>query len=381
MIQFRKLPFAEAIRFFRDKTVLTPARYRQLTEEARARAFTVSGVARMDVLADLYGGIDRAIKSGTTFDEFKKSVKKTMATRGWTGMNPYRLDTVFRTNIQAAYQAGHYQRQREVAGSLPFWQYVAVMDGRTRPAHAAINGTVLRSNDPFWQTSYPPNGFNCRCTVRSLSKGDLSREKLSVEEDAPGIADPGFAGNPGQAYRTDVLAWEKAQRAPEAVRGAFVASMVESSPRNTAFSSWIDEVVRDGKARGATSVVGWMDLATMEYLEKKMITPASPVIIANDRGMLHAARTAKRLRGNALTPEELKMLPDIVANAEAILWDTQDPALLYVVTDKDKKVKVVVQVNYRLKGEPEPVNIVATAGRVLRENLTGGRYKLIRGKL
>jgi SPP1 gp7 family putative phage head morphogenesis protein len=206
MIQFRKLPFAEAIRFFRDKTVLTPARYRQLTEEARVRAFTVSGVARMDVLTDLYGGIDRAIKSGTTFNEFKKSVKKAMATRGWTGMNPYRLDTVFRTNIQAAYQAGHYQRQMEVAGNLPFWQYVAVMDGRTRPAHAAINGKVLRSNDPFWQTSYPPNGFNCRCTVRALSKGDLSRESLDVETDVTGIADPGFDNNPGEVSYRDTLA-------------------------------------------------------------------------------------------------------------------------------------------------------------------------------
>jgi len=197
MIQFRKLPFSEAIRFFQDKTVLTPARYRQLTAEARARAFAVAGVARMDLLTDLYTGIDKAIESGTTFKEFKKSVKETMATRGWTGMNAYRLDTVFRTNIQAAYQAGHYERQTAVAGNLPFWQYVAVMDGRTRPAHAAMNGRVLRSDDPFWQTSYPPNGFNCRCTVRALSKGDLSRESLDVERDVRGMADPGFDSNPG----------------------------------------------------------------------------------------------------------------------------------------------------------------------------------------
>lgn len=381
MISFESLPFDEAIMFFRDKTVLTPEKYAQLTAEARAKAFTVSGVTRMDVLTDIHGAIDRAITEGTTFAEFKKNMKQTMARRGWEGLSPYRLETIFRTNIQAAYQAGHYQRQMEVAGSHPYWQYVAVMDSRTRPAHAVMNGRTLPHDDPFWSTSYPPNGFNCRCTVRALTKGEISREKLSVEKDAPGIADPGFAGNPGQAYRTDVIAWEKAQRAPAAVRGAFVASMAESSPRKAAFSSWIDEIVTDGKARGATSVVGWMDLATIEYLEGKNISVASPVIIADDRGMLHAARTAKRLRGNALTPEELKMLPDIVANAEAILWDTQDPALLYVVTDRDRKIKVVTRVNYRLKGAPEPVNIVATAGRVLKENLTGGRYRLIRGKL
>jgi SPP1 gp7 family putative phage head morphogenesis protein len=381
MISFRSLPFDEAIKSFRDRTVLTPDKYNQLTAEAKAKAFTVAGGTRMDVLTDIHSAIDRAVAGGTTFSEFKKSMKETMAKRGWEGLSPYRLDTIFRTNIQAAYQAGHYQRQMEVADSHPYWQYVAVMDSRTRPAHAVMNGRTLRHDDPFWSTSYPPNGFNCRCTVRALTKGEISREKLSVEDDVPGIADPGFAGNPGQAYRTDFIAWEKAQRAPEAVRGAFVASMVESSPRRAAFSSWIDGIVRDGKARGSISVVGWMDLTTMEYLEKKKIAIASPVIIANDRGMLHAARTAKQIRGNALTPEELKMLPDIVANSEAILWDTQDPALLYVVTDRDRKIKVVTRVNYRLKGASEPVNIIATAGRVLRENLTGGRYELIRGEL
>lgn len=382
MISFQiPLPFDEAIKFFKDRTVLTPDKYNQLATEAKARAFTVAGVTRMDVLTDIHSAIDRAITEGTTFADFKKSMKETMAKRGWEGLRPYRLDTIFRTNIQAAYQVGHYQRQMEVAGSFPYWQYVAVMDSRTRPAHAVMNGRTLPVDDPFWYTSYPPNGFNCRCTVRALTKGEITREKLSVEKDVPGIADPGFDGNPGQTYRTDLIAWEKAQKAPEAVREAFVASMVKSSPRKAAFSSWIDEVVKDGKARGKTSVVGWMDLPTMEYLETKSIPLASPVIMANDRGMLHAARTAKQIRGGALTHEELKMLPDIVDNAEAVLWDTQDPAILYVVTDKDIKIKVVIRVNYRLKGSPEPVNIVATAGRVQRNDLMDKRYEIIRGKL
>jgi SPP1 gp7 family putative phage head morphogenesis protein len=200
------LPFDEAIRSFRDRTALTPDRYKQLTAEARAKAFTVSGVTRMDVLTDIHSAIDRAMTEGTTFADFKKAMKETMARRGWEGLSPYRLDTIFRTNVQAAYQAGHYQRQMEVAGSHPYWQYVAVMDARTRPAHAAMNGRTLRYDDPFWSTSYPPNGFNCRCTVRALTKGEVSREKLSIEEDAPGIADPGFGTNPGEVNYRDVLA-------------------------------------------------------------------------------------------------------------------------------------------------------------------------------
>jgi SPP1 gp7 family putative phage head morphogenesis protein len=207
MISFQiPLPFDEAIRSFRDRTALTPDRYKQLTAEARAKAFTVSGVTRMDVLTDIHGAIDRAMTEGTTFAEFKKEMREVMSRRGWEGLSPYRLDTIFRTNVQAAYQAGHYQRQMEVAGSHPYWQYVAVMDARTRPAHAAMNGRTLRYDDPFWSTSYPPNGFNCRCAVRALTKGEISRERLPIEEDAPGIADPGFGTNPGEVSYRDVLA-------------------------------------------------------------------------------------------------------------------------------------------------------------------------------
>ncbi|HRZ28687.1 MAG TPA: phage minor head protein [Spirochaetota bacterium] len=199
MISFETLPFDEAIKFFRDKTVLTPGIYRALVADARAKAFSVAGVARMDILTDIYAAIDRAISEGTTFGDFKKTAKQIMARRGWEGANPYRLDTVFRTNIQSAYQAGHYERQMEVAESLPYWQYVAVMDGRTRPMHAVMNGRTLRCDDPFWQTSYPPNGFNCRCTVRALSKEQLARENLTIEKKAPPIADPGFDHNPGSS--------------------------------------------------------------------------------------------------------------------------------------------------------------------------------------
>lgn len=197
MISFETLPFDEAIKFFRDKAVLTPDKYRQIGTEAQAKAFSLAGVARMDVLADVYGAIEKATTQGTTFQDFKKDARSIMAKRGWEGLNPYRLETIFRTNIQQAYQAGHYQRQRELIKTRPYWQYVAVMDGRTRPAHRAMNGKVVRADDPFWSVNYPPNGFRCRCTVRSLSGSEMTRENLAVDANPVDVADPGFGTNPG----------------------------------------------------------------------------------------------------------------------------------------------------------------------------------------
>jgi SPP1 gp7 family putative phage head morphogenesis protein len=198
VIAFTALPFDEAIAFFRDKVPLTPDQFARLSREARAKAFTVSGVARLDVITDLHAAIDRAITDGTTFNDFKKAVKGIMEKRGWEGSAPHRLETIFRTNIQSTYQAGHYERQRELIGTRPYWQYVAVMDARVRPSHAAMNGKVVVADDPWWKANYPPNGFNCRCTVRSLSRSELDRERLPVDRDLPDIADPGFDGNPGE---------------------------------------------------------------------------------------------------------------------------------------------------------------------------------------
>lgn len=44
-------------------------------------------------------------------------------------------------------------------------QYRTVRDGRVRPEHAALHGITLPPSDPFWQSYFPPNGWNCRCTV------------------------------------------------------------------------------------------------------------------------------------------------------------------------------------------------------------------------
>ena len=38
------------------------------------------------------------------------------------------------------------------------------------PEHAELNGITLPPSDPFWDEYYPPNGWNCRCTVVQVLK-------------------------------------------------------------------------------------------------------------------------------------------------------------------------------------------------------------------
>lgn len=49
-------------------------------------------------------------------------------------------------------------------------QYRTAADGKVRPTHAALHGVTLPITDPFWEEYYPPNGWNCRCTVVQVRK-------------------------------------------------------------------------------------------------------------------------------------------------------------------------------------------------------------------
>lgn len=62
-----------------------------------------------------------------------------------------------------------------------YLQYRTAGDNNVRPEHAALNGVTLPMSDKFWKTYYPPNGWNCRCTVVQVLK---ERYKATDPEEA-----------------------------------------------------------------------------------------------------------------------------------------------------------------------------------------------------
>lgn len=157
-ISLEPLPFEEAIAFFKDKLVLSEEEFYALAEAARARAFTVAGVARMDILMDIRNAVLKAIDSGETLADFKGRLAQIMEARGWEGMTPWHTETVFRNNIQTAYSVGRHNQMVEQRDRFPYWEYDAVNDLKTRPAHAAHDTKIFPADHPFWDTWYPPNG-------------------------------------------------------------------------------------------------------------------------------------------------------------------------------------------------------------------------------
>lgn len=192
MINLEPLPMESAIQFWLDKYLLSPGEYAQLSDEAKIRAFAVSGIAKGEELETVFNALQRALEKGTTFEDFKRDARAVFERRGWTGKAAWRLETIFRTNVQTAYSVGRYKEMMAVAKDRPYWQYSAVNDSRTRPTHWEMNGKIFPYGHPFWNTWYPPNGFNCRCGVVTLSQDDIDSENLPVETEDPtgGLVEP-----------------------------------------------------------------------------------------------------------------------------------------------------------------------------------------------
>lgn len=189
------LPPKDAIAYLESKGYVIGFSWRDVWQEAHAKAFTAAGVMKVDVLADLKGGLVDALNSGSTRQDYIKRLRPLLEQKGWwgndaqtdkatgemagKGLTPRRLATIFDTNMQSAYMAGRYKAFMGNVADRPYWMYVAVMDDRTRPAHGALNRRTFRYDDPIWSSIYPPNGFRCRCSVRALDSEDL--KKLGID--------------------------------------------------------------------------------------------------------------------------------------------------------------------------------------------------------
>lgn len=209
----KPLPFEEAKAFWANKVQLGPGEFKKLTDEAKLAAFSVTGIAKGDELATVYNAMGRALADGIPFSQFKADCASIFERRGWTGLRAWRVDNIFRTNIQTAYNVGRYKQMEAVKDAFPYWMYDAVNDSRTRPTHRAMDGKVYPAGHPFWDTWYPPNGFRCRCSVQPLTAGQVARRGLKIEtEDLTGtpllppggtnpiqlLPDPGFSHHPGK---------------------------------------------------------------------------------------------------------------------------------------------------------------------------------------
>jgi SPP1 gp7 family putative phage head morphogenesis protein len=194
----------ETLRAMRRRGVLLPDVYYsgKVSGLARSLSFSVAGVSSLEQLQAVKDSLDRTLKLGEGFEDWRKRVL-----RGEVPLSlpRHRLETIFRTNIQGAYSRGHGEQVKRHAKTHPYLMYSAVNDSRTRPAHRAWDKTILPIGHPWWATHRPINGYNCRCTVIALTEREAKRRGITEGPDsAP--PDPGFDYDPWEDPKRGALA-------------------------------------------------------------------------------------------------------------------------------------------------------------------------------
>lgn len=249
------VPPAQAIAYFQGKGLKASFSYADMLRDEHRTAFTIAKMMDIDLLKDVQDSLDMALADGIPFSEWKKQIIPVLQAKGWLGKanmidpltgelkrvtlgTPHRLATIFRTNMQASYAVGAWEQIEAQAADAPYLMYDAVDDFRTRPAHRAWDGKVIRWDDKWWRTHYPPNGFNCRCSVIQLDDNDLESMGLTADkaprnrfenwrnprtgqvERIPEGIDPGFDHNPGKRRMEELgkLQDEKIKALPKNMR-------------------------------------------------------------------------------------------------------------------------------------------------------------------
>jgi len=419
-ISFNQPP-EKAVAFFKGKGLQASFAWQDMLHEEHDHAFTVAKMMDLDLLADVKALVDRAISEGRTLREFIADLKPELQRRGWWGRqmmtdpatgearevqlgSSRRLKIIYDVNLRTSYAAGHWAAIEQTKRSAPYVMYSAILDGRTRPQHAAWNGKVLRADDAWWKTHTPPNGWNCRCTVIQLGPRDLKALGKDGPDPAPqdgmrdwtnprtgeivkvpaGV-DPGFGYAPGATRREALAAtaMEKIAAAPADLGAAFWRGTRDKIVADIAshFEQFVDKAVEAGKATRSRAIVGAIGESELAFLAARGVTPASAEIAVSDQLIIGAKSQRYAAKGVELTVEEWKALPANLAGERQALWDTENNTLIYLwasLTDP-RRVRVAVRPDFKARGEK--LNDIRSAQKInvadIQAAIKGGRYVVV----
>lgn len=160
------------------------------------KSFWISGVEHDELIASIKSSLVSAIKDGKTFRDWRKEVDKLFQQYDVEQPPTYNAETIFRTNVLSAYAGAKLAQIAEIPDKFPAWQYSAIMDARTRPDHAALDGQIFSMDDrDYW----PPWDYNCRCSAVPLHVSEVP-DNLQLK--AAAISTPRTIDVEGQQFNS-----------------------------------------------------------------------------------------------------------------------------------------------------------------------------------
>ena len=190
------MPYHEAVEYLRKRDVIKKVDYDSLSDKMRFRAFTASRIADGDLLKKLNAEMIASVNDGKGLSDFLSLTKTDILDKiGMGAGSGWYYETVYRTNVQTAYNVG---RAMGFAEDKPLaLELVIIDDSRTSDICRQYAGKrfILPYDHPFWQTHWPPFHFNCRTTIRAIYDESELPENWSNPKDIED-ANNGFGAYP-----------------------------------------------------------------------------------------------------------------------------------------------------------------------------------------
>ena len=292
---------------------------------------------------------------------------------------------------------------------------MCVLDESTRVEHRALHGKIFRYDDPFWAMFYPPNGWGCRCYVRSLTPDEIKKRGLTIDKSGDDLkqvdigdkkpvgsykfklggkeynvmTDAGWSTNIGaHAWNLDVLAYNKIEKLPQNLKDKFISDMASNPHNRKAFQNFIDKIVKNGmKPQNFEITVTWIMPELLNTISKNGIKLQTPVVVMQDDRVGHITGGREKL-----SKGQLYNIYNIINNPDAIYYDYTQKGVtsLAFVKDIDKSdscIKACIKLDktadknykradskgntkdYKLNAKSSPVNYLSTAGIIKKKNL------------
>lgn len=196
----------EAQGFIKEHASVLDSTFQQveMTEAMRSRLkrsdYIFSGLKTFHELNEAFPSLTDENGERKPFERFLNDVQGIDET-----YNKHYLRAEYNFIHSSAEMAAKWERFME-DGDRYNLQYRTAGDDRVRPEHAALNGVTLPPSDPFWEMYYPPNGWNCRCTVMQVRRTkypETPRDEAmalgeeALQRDTKGI----FRFNPGKEQK------------------------------------------------------------------------------------------------------------------------------------------------------------------------------------
>ena len=191
------IPFVEAINYMASKVPLTKAEYYSLSDQLKFRAFTVGRLTQVDAVERVRHYLVKAVSDGRSLSEFQTQtgIDEAMKVAGFDEDSPWYWETVYRTNIQTAYNTGRLMQYEK--NPPEYLEFIGIGDIRQTDICRIRMGTILPFGDQWWENNYPPLHFNCRSTIRAIYKEEAQIRGSKKTEKPKGDDPPGgFGMNP-----------------------------------------------------------------------------------------------------------------------------------------------------------------------------------------